>query len=212
VVFLKIKNMKKVISTLILASLYAFSFGQIARPEVTPAGSPDVDITQQPVKKVQYSLNAGTSFSFGTFKSSSYYIAPQLTYQLTPKFRLNTSLIFINSNITAPGNATLNLGQNQACLFEQKTNETIVYASGDYQLNDKILITGSVIKNFNSPTSSKMEQAGWRNSFQMMSMGLQYKITPNITLGAQFKVVQGDNLYNPLYYNMYSYGSPNPWF
>jgi hypothetical protein len=201
--------MKKSIFTLILISIYSYSFCQIVQPE---ANTTIQDIPQTPVKKVEYSLNTGTSFSFGTFKSSSFYIAPQMSYQITPKLKLNTGVIFIKSNITAPSDAALNLGQSQTRLFEQKTTETVVFASGDYQLNDKLLITGTVIKNFNSPMSSKMEDAGWRNSFQMMSMGFQYKISPNMTFGAEFKMVQSNNLYNPLYYNLYQFGSISPNF
>jgi opacity protein-like surface antigen len=203
--------MKKALFSAVFISLFACLNGQGLVQETNLTNQVDANAPLLPAKKVEYSLSTGTSFGMGTYSSSSYFIAPQMNYQISPKFKLNTGVVFVQSNLMLPNTSTLNLGQ-QSQMFEQKTSETLVFANGDYQVNNKLTITGSVVKNFNSPASSKMQENGWRNSFQMMSMGFQYKITSNMSIGAEFKMVQSDNLYNPLHYNMYQYGSVMPGF
>jgi opacity protein-like surface antigen len=58
---------------------------------------------------------------------------------------------------------------------------------------------------------AKQSDVAWRNSFQMMSMGLQYKLTPNMTIGADFRMIQSNNPYNYLYYNSYGNIYANPY-
>jgi hypothetical protein len=199
-------TMKRSIVILFFMTLVSYANCQIAIPETN---SNNNTIEETPLKKVDYSLNTGTSFSTGAYSGSSYYIAPEMTYRFSPKFKVHTSIAFINSNISAPSASYLNFGDNQSRLFDKKTNQTVVYASGDYQINTRLMITGTVIKNFNSLGNSKQQNAGWNNSFQMMSLGMLYKITPNMTIGADFKMIQGDNLYNnPLYYNSLQSTSP----
>jgi len=163
------------------------------------------------LKKADYSLSAGTSFSTGAFQGSAYYVAPSVTYRVSPKFTVHSTVYFINSNITSTSSPYLNLGDNQQRLFDRKSNEAVVFASGNYQVNNRLLITGSVIKNFNTTPGSNQNVEALQNSFQMMSMGMQYKLTPNVTIGAGFKMIQSNNPYFP-YYNSYGvsqYGYPN---
>lgn len=201
--------MKRVLLSAALFIGFSCLYGQIDNQNNQKPVSVETPAPQDNIKKVEYSLNTGTSFSMGNYKSSSYYIAPQLTYQFSPKFKLNTGFVFINSSSMVPSNAMLNFGQQNSGILQQKTNETIVFAKGEYQLNNKLTITGSAMKNFNSPMNAKMQENAWRNSFQMMSMGFRYKISNNMTLGAEVKMVETNNLFNPLYYNMYQFGSPN---
>ena len=75
-----------------------------------------------------------------------------------------------------------------------------MYGQGDYKFNDRLTITGSFVKNFGDQ-SGTLENRAWNNSFQMMSMGLHYKLSDNVTIGAGFRFMQT----NGGYYNPYNY-------
>jgi hypothetical protein len=150
-------------------------------------------------KKLDYSFSTGFSYSTGAFKGSLYYVAPNINYQFSQKFSLHSSIAFLRSNIY-PTNANLNFGE-QGRLFDNRQSSAIFSASGDYLVNNRILISGSVIKSFNLSGQSNIDSRMMNNNFQILSLGLQYKISPSVTLGTDFRVIQG-NLYNPAIYGM----------
>lgn len=162
-------------------------------------------------KKVDYSLNMGTSFfSSGYGRGSSYYVAPEFKLKLSPKFQMNAG-IMVSQNKFAYSSPT-SLSGNSVVINRGPVKESTVYASGIYTLNPKLTITGSLVKNF----PGNNETSYWDNSFQMMSMGVKYKFTENITFGASMHMVQG-SIYNP--YTGYaipgatvnSWGQYSPW-
>jgi opacity protein-like surface antigen len=77
-----------------------------------------------------------------------------------------------------------------------------VYGKGDYKFNSRLTLTGSFIKNFSDQSNNTLQNRAWNNSFQMMSMGLNYKLSENVTIGAGFRFMQTDGYYyNPLLYH-----------
>ena len=168
----------------------------------------DKDESTLNLKKVDYSLNTGTSiFSMGSMGSGSmYYVAPEFSYQFSPKFRFRGGVMFTQQNFKAnPDN--LDMKSNYQ-YYVPSGPSTTVYASGDYQVNSRLSLTGTLIKNF---SDNRYSQNGFDNSYQMMSMGLNYKITDHLHFGAGVSLYQGSGL-NSLYYNnpyMYRYNFYN---
>jgi hypothetical protein len=64
-------------------------------------------------------------------------------------------------------------------------------------------LSGSIIKSF-SPGGSTTD-VGWKNSFQMMSFGVNYKLTEHMSIGGGVHFIQS-NGFNPYSgYNNYMY-------
>lgn len=189
--------MKKVLFTLIIA-LYAFSaYSQTGRFRGFNYGNDSI----VPQNKVNYSLETGSMFYGGAMKGSTFYVAPSFTYAFSKKFSMQGGVMFMNNNYNFSNQA---LGQPDTRLFSQPNKyETVVYAKGNYQVNNRLTISGSLVKNF--ADNAGMQNQAWNNSFQMMSMGMDYKLTDNMTIGAGVKVMQGSGYYNP-----YQFGGSSP--
>lgn len=151
-----------------------------------------------PVKKVNYSFQTGSMFYGGAMRGSTFYVAPSFSYAFSKKFSMEGGIMFMNNNYSYTA-ASQVFGQDTRLFSQPSKYETVVFARGNYQVNNKLTITGSLVKNFTDNTS--MQNQAWNNSFQMMSMGMDYKLTPNITLGAGVRVVQGSGYNNPFQYN-----------
>lgn len=191
--------MKKVLFTLIIV-IYACSlFGQTQRFRELLSNSNDSVV---PVKKVNYSLETGSMFYGGAMKGSSFYVAPSFNYAFSKKFSMEGGVMFMNNNYSFAANQVF--GQPDTRLFSQPNKyEAVVFAKGNYQVNNRMTITGSLVKNFSD--NAGMQNQPWNNNFQMMSMGMNYKLSDNITLGAGVRVMQGSGYYNP-----YQFGGSSP--
>lgn len=190
--------MKKVLFTLILALFALPAFSQAGRLR----GLNLQNDTVVPTNKVNYSLQTGSMFYGGAMSGSSFYVAPSFSYAFSKKFSMQGGVMFMNNNYSFSANKVFD--QPDTRLFSQPSKyETIVYAKGNYQVNNKLSFTGTVVKNFTD--NSGMQNQSWNNNFQMMSMGMNYKLSDNITLGAGVRVMQGSGYYNP-----YQFGGSSP--
>lgn len=192
--------MKKVLFTLIIALYACSAFSQTLRFR----GFNDGNDTIVPQNKVNYSLETGSMFYGGAMKGSTFYVAPSFTYAFSKKFSMQGGVMFMNNNYSYTANQVF--GQPDTRLFSQPSKyETVVYAKGNYQVNNRLTFTGTVVKNFSD--NSGMQNQSWNNNFQMMSMGMNYKLSDNITLGAGLRVMQGSGYYNP-----YQFGNSSPFY
>jgi hypothetical protein len=149
-------------------------------------------IPYQPTQKMHYSLSIGTGFYAG---STNYYgnyttIAPSLNYQATPKLNIEVGGVLsrgYNNYLKVPsfGNAS-NLAY--------QSNQVFIYSQGNYMLSNKLALTGSVFTTVNSGNSATT--APFYQDYKGATMGLNYKITNSMFIGAQFNVTHGNYLYN----------------
>ncbi len=151
-------------------------------------------------KKVDYSLSTGTSFftSPGYASGSSFYLAPELKLKLSPKFKVEAGIMLMQNrfNLNTP---TSIFGEQSVVVKPGPSYGGVVYASGNYAPNSRLTLSGSLIKSF-SPDGSNY-QMGLQNSYQMMSLGVSYKLSEHISIGGGVHVMQF-NGYNP-YLNNY---------
>jgi hypothetical protein len=177
--------MKKVIFS-VLALFFGFhAFGQM------PV-SLNQEQSGEPIfkKKVDYTLSMGTSYMSSGFGSgSSYYVAPEFRVKLSPKFQVNAGIMLSQNRFAY--SAPVSLSGTSVVVKQGPVQESTIYASGIYTVNSKLSFSGSLLKTI--PGSNSMP---WNNNLQMMSLGMKYKISDNITIGARMQMVQG-NIYNP---------------
>ena len=146
--------------------------------------------------RLGFSMEMGVGVSGSKYGSGTYtYASPFLTYRVSPKFRLDVGASYIqgfNNN----GINEFYFGKNPACLS--------VFARGNYLVNDKLLISGAVYKTFdlNQPQTSDLNsQKKSLNNYGIM-VGAEYKITENLTIGAQVNFSDRNPAYYPgSYYN-----------
>jgi hypothetical protein len=192
--------MKIIIISLCIAC-YAFGiYGQPNKMNLQLEGD-----TIAPVKQLTYSLNTGSMFYSGSLKGSTFYIAPEFSYVFSKKFSMTGGVIFMNNNYNFSSGNQSQSGTETRLFAQPNKYEAIVYARGNYQVNSKLTISGTLIKNFNDQSSNTLQNQAWNNSFQMMSMGLNYKLTPHMTIGAGVRFIQGNALNSP---SMYNFNSP----
>lgn len=155
-------------------------------------------------KKVDYSLSTGTSFfsSPGYAKGSIFYIAPEFNLKLSPKFKVDAGIMLMQNRFNY-SNPTSLFGEQSVVVKSGPSYDGVAYASGNYTFNSRLTFSGSLVKSF-SPGGS-YQDAGWRNSFQMMSFGVNYKLTEHMSIGGGVHFIQS-NGFNP--YSGYNYMNP----
>lgn len=130
-------------------------------------------------------MNMGSSFSSfsGYGNAYGYYLNPVFSFQASQRFRLSGGVVFSSGHLNAP---FMTPGTESSGFFSGPSQSMLVYTSGQYMVNSRLLITGTAYKNF-SPTRSF--DAGFPHQnldFHGMSMSMDYKLTKGISLGASF--------------------------
>ena len=151
------------------------------------------EINSPPAKKFDFGFQAGTSATmFGRSDAVfSSYLAPELRFHVTPKFQLNTGVIYsrqflpaTHDGMTGPAGAV--------------SDRFLVFAEGLYHLNERISLSGMVVKDIGAGMDPRINSFYKNTGYQSMGMGVQYKVTDNLHLGARIRVSNGRS---PYYFN-----------
>lgn len=186
---------KKVLTSAIFSFLLICLHAQ--ERDESPVISPVVKKTSF-ADKIDYKLTAGTSFisAKGFGSGTSTYIAPELTYKFTPRFHLSAGVMILRSNL--PFNRYQLLSNERSVVVKRgPSTRAIAYVSGDYLINSRLSVSGTLMKDLSSP--SNFNKYGYNNSFQAMSLNMDYKLTDHITIGAGVHMTQGNNWDYPAY-------------
>jgi len=159
--------------------------------------------------RFHFSLDLGTGFVGGSkFYSGAFTsIAPHINYQFTPKLSFEAGGILSTNYNSFYQNSANALQPN----FPQKTNQFFIFTSGQYLLTEKLTITGSVFKTFNSNSSPLINP--YFLDYKGMNIGLNYKLGEHMNIGAQFNLSNMNNLLlNPNEFLFSPYQHPfNSW-
>ena len=139
---------------------------------------------------------AGTSvdagFMFMPHYGSAYYMAPKLRFQATPRFFVNTGIGVVQYNLLP--------SQMKYESSPQRTpTSAYIFVEGAYLLNERWSVNGSVMK---SVMPSQMRRTTpFSVPTEAMHFGVDYKITPNITVGARVGYSNGgrSNMHSPFF-------------
>ena len=142
---------------------------------------PENSIESTLANKIDWGLTAGTSIgSFGEGALLSTFVAPHLKYKYSPKFTISTGIMFANST----ANNLYMFTPDGIQSMSGNIIENYVYASGDYLVNERLRIRGTIMYEMNHwyETDSDLPINQNNTSF---SFGAEYRLTENITIGVQ---------------------------
>lgn len=137
-------------------------------------------------KRLGFSVDFGFGFAAGSNNNSGTYtyVAPYLSYMVTPKFKLDVGGI-----ISKGFNSFYNY---QTTAISSNNTNYFLFARGNYLLTDRLTISGAFYKSF-SPNNSLISENKNKNILNNagMSLGVDYKINDHMIIGAQVSVSNG---------------------
>ncbi len=159
----------------------------------------------KPITKRFYTgvdVNMGYMFSVKGGGGPFMTLAPHVTYPLTNKLSLSAGISGGFGNVYLPYLAS----EGQSGMLPM--TQMFIYASGNYQVNEKLSVSGSAYKrviDVKNPNSSVHPATSFDN--KGVSVGFNYKITNNISFGAQIHVDSPSPDYNSLF-SPYGFSAP----
>ena len=148
--------------------------------------------------RIRYSINIGTSFSTGGFYGNTIqsWVAPEINYRVSDKLDLRFGVVASNNYMTNPisYNTTAEGVNNSASWFNY-----MVYAGGTYYVNENLVISGTIMKNFDQTPEWIGFSPNYNQDFESLSMSFSYRISDAFHIGADFRINRGGNpyMYNP---------------
>lgn len=139
--------------------------------------------------RVSTSIIAGAGISFlNSAKRPIYttFVASKINYQISPKFKLNIGLM----HYTASGNNFMQLNSKESGLNSGKKSISgnFIFVGGDYQLNPKLIMSGSVMVDANDIRTNQ-------SNFKAATLGFDYKISERSSIGFKASVSKGNSDY-----------------
>lgn len=129
-------------------------------------------------------VNVGSNGNFGTFYK------PSVTYQVSPKFRINTGVVYLNSTV----NNYPVFENYQYQSFSGNISQYVAFVSGQYDVTDKLSVAGSIYydmtsyNTFGGQSSSNFDNLGYAASFE-------YRITKGLTISGEIRRGNTNNPY-----------------
>jgi len=160
--------------------------------------------------KLHYNFTMGAEVNFSDQRGSSFatFYNPSVTYDLSPKFKVNTGLLYRNSNV----NNVAVYSDNQYQLFSGSISEYYVYIKGQYQVNEKLFVGGGVYyrnANFNAFDGLSLNNNYNQRNNVGYSANFKYYIAKGLTLEGEIRVREPAT-YNP--FNRNQAGNYNSFF
>jgi len=146
-------------------------------------------------KRLATGLEAGTSFSYSpnNYFGPSFYVAPNISYRLSPRIQIHAGLIYEKSTFYP-------LYQEQGSSNEAlPMTRTLLYTSGSYLLTPNITVSGTVYKSINNIPKLTNYQDPYRYNIEGYRLDIQYKVTNSITFG--FQVIKQNTTFETLPYH-----------
>ncbi len=151
-------------------------------------------------KRFRVSVEVGATFGGSPYYGSYFgtYIAPHLSYDITPRFTLSGGVSLANYysiNNSGPENAGLNMYPG----FGMPT--TSVYVEGAYKLTDNFAVYGAVHQQIDLLNIPGQTQNNTNYNFNGTSvrMGFNYKISDNVFIRGEVGFSNQPYRYNPYY-------------
>ena len=148
--------------------------------------------------RVTYNLSVGAMYN--THFGASSYIQPTARYQISNRFRANASFMFVN---TMPHSFTTSTPEGGTIVRRSAGQQQyIVSVGGDYLVNERLILSGNIWKDFSNLTS---QPSRYNNYYSPGKMGADfsasYKVTKNFTITGGLRYSDGASPFASPFYN-----------
>jgi hypothetical protein len=156
---------------------------------------------------LHFNMQLGTNFSsFGRYGNVfSNYLSPAITYRFTKKFNLQAGATITNSFINQ------NFDDSSEGIYQPfKGNITFstIFIRGQYQLNQKLTIGGTVYKEFTLFNTTTPINPYFNIEGKGMIIDIYYRPLKNLHINASFEYYDGNNPYRRSIWGDYNLCSP----
>jgi hypothetical protein len=142
----------------------------------------DVPIVKE--KRLNTNLEVGTSFIYSprNFYGPSYYVAPNLSYLVTPRLTISAGIGFEYSTLYP----LYNIPNEENTMLPM--TRAFLYARGSYLLTERLVVTGSVYKTINDVPKLSQYSRPMNYNYQGIDLGIQYQINRNFSIGFNMRM------------------------
>lgn len=138
--------------------------------------------------RLHYGFEMGVGFSnsktFGNYFST--YYKPMISYDVSPRFSINTGVTYINSSV----NNVPTISENKYELFSGNISQYYAFVGGQYKITDKLSVGGSVFYDFTSYNSIDGTAVTKRNGLDNLgySGNFKYQINKNMSIEGEIRI------------------------
>jgi hypothetical protein len=156
-------------------------------------------------KKFSTNLQIGSFFTTtsGFGSSFSTYISPKVSYALNPKFRVSAGITIINSTLYGV-NPWFNSGRENS--LNGNFTHAILTISGDYQINNKLILSGYLFKDINLYNTVNTPYSWKPESPQGGFLKVGYQVNDHFHIEGGIGYSKGVDPYRSYYGSPYSPG------
>ena len=141
--------------------------------------------------------NLSTGMAFGSVGNLSFmesFIAPSLSFPINKKFSVTAGVSYSHTRINGF------IGENEGNSVRSSTgmNMMTVHAAGNYRVNERLTVGGSVFKTKNPAFNARLSSDALLYEAQGGSFYLGYQVNDKLHIGAEVRMQQiNSNFYNP---------------
>jgi hypothetical protein len=137
--------------------------------------------------KIHYSFGMGVGFGTSTYGDyfSTYY-QPMISYDVSPKFKINTGLTYINTSV----NNVPVIADYQYQLFSGNISQYNAFIGGEYQLSDRLSVGGSIFYDFTAYNAMNGTSLDAGNGLENLGYSgyVKYKVNDSFSIQAEVRV------------------------
>lgn len=156
-------------------------------------------------EKLDFDLNVGSNVMFGSGRGSIFnnYIAPKATYSPGSRFQFSVGTFLMLSNMPAD---FFQIQENNQGTFRNSFASSYIYGSGEYLVNDRLRLRGSVMYELNPFNQyNNGVKNNLLNNDYFYSLGMDYKVSDSFNIGIEISQIKTDNPF--FFYNSNPFGN-----
>lgn len=128
--------------------------------------------------------------------SMNHFVAPNFTYNVSQRFRVQGGLMLNYTSLNTTGNGDAENGF-MSPIFLRPTTQTLAYVAGEYDVNEKLTLTGRVFGGMSTYRIPGMEANTSRLGIYGAAGGFKYKINERTSFSVEAQFIHGNNPYHP---------------
>jgi len=137
--------------------------------------------------KMHYSFGMGVGLGNGTYGDyfSTYY-QPKLSYDVSPKLKINAGLTYVNSSV----NNVPVIADYQYTLFSGNISEYNAFIGGEYKISDRLSVGGSIFYDFTTYNTLSGSALNGGNGLENLGYSgyVKYKVSDRFSFEAEIRI------------------------